>query len=331
MSFEKPVSILAMGKYLPQKVDSSTIERNYDIPDSWAEKNSGVRSRHQVTFESGAYMGARAIEDALEKADIGIGEVDLIISASATFDYPIPNQASVIKSELDKGFAFDCATMDVDSTCLSFISGFETAASLLDGVRYKNIVVVSAEISSKGLDSKNWETITLFGDGAVAAILRYDEQGGSSFIKGGMRTYSEGVAHTIIKGGGNKYPIKDFPYDPGLHSFGMDGFKILKLAKKKIPLFAEWFFSDLPMDIEDINAIFPHQGSKVGLTIFRRLFNFKENQVKENLSDYGNCIAASIPLLLHDEIEKGMVDRGDTCLLIGTSAGFSIGATLFRY
>jgi 3-oxoacyl-[acyl-carrier-protein] synthase-3 len=57
----------------------------------------------------------------------------------------------------------------------------------------------------------------------------------------------------------------------------------------------------------------------------------KKGQVKENLATHGNCIAASIPLVLFDSVAKGEIKRGDTCLLIGTSAGFSIGALLLKY
>ena len=51
----------------------------------------------------------------------------------------------------------------------------------------------------------------------------------------------------------------------------------------------------------------------------------------ENLGEYGNCIAASIPLLLHQCIVDKKLNRGNLCLTLGTSAGFSIGASLFRY
>ena len=331
MNTEKPIGIIALGKYLPEKVDSNSIEEKYDIPKGWSEEKSGVQSRHQITFESSGYMGARAIEKALLKSQLQMKDIDMIISAAATFDYILPNQASIIKSELKNCLHLNTATIDINTTCLSFISAFELASKLLDGKQYKNIIIVSSEISSKGLDPDNWETFTLFGDGAVAAVLQYDENSNSRFIKGGQRTYSEGVEFTIIKGGGNKYFFKDYPYDQQLHSFKMNGIKLLKLAKNKLPEFVDSFFEDLSINILDTNVIIPHQASKIGLMLFNRLYNFRVDQVKENLKIYGNCIAASIPLVLHDTIESGEIKRGDLCFLIGTSAGFSIGGVLFRY
>jgi 3-oxoacyl-[acyl-carrier-protein] synthase-3 len=331
MIIEKPIRIVASGKYLPQKISSAEIEKKYDIEKGWIEKFSGVLNRHQVTFETNGFMGARAIESALEKAEMTLNQIDMIIAAGATFDYPLPSQSSVIKSELKDGLTTNIATIDVDTTCLSFVTGFEIASKLLDGQQYKNIIVVSSEIASKGLNTKKPETLTLFGDAAVAFILTYDTQNTSTFIKGGIKTYSEGLNNTIIKGGGNKYFFRDYPYNEDLHSFAMDGIKLLKMAKTEIPSFIKWFFDNTNISLFDITHIFPHQASKAGLTIFKNMYPLKPNQMKENISEYGNCIAASIPLLLHDEIEKGDIKRGDLCFLLGTSAGFSIGGALFRY
>ncbi len=331
MSIKKCIKIEGMGRYLPQQVLSSELEEKHGIPFGWSEKYSGVKKRHHVTFETNGYMGARAIEDVLEKCNLSLSEIDLIISAGATYDYSLPNQSCIIKSELKDGHVFNTPTMDIDTSCLSFISAFEVANSLFDGDKYKRIIIVTSEISSKGLDSNNRETITLFGDAAVAAILQYDEESEGHVFKSNFKTYSEGAYDSIIKGGGNKYHFKDHPYDQKLFSFSMNGKKMIKMVKQKLPEFVGDFFSETPFSIEDIDVIIPHQASKIGKVIINKLYNFKKGRLKENLDSYGNCIAASIPLLLYSIIENGEINRGDTCLLIGTSAGFSIGGLLFVY
>ncbi len=332
MKVLQPIKIVSMGKYLPiNKVRSEELELALNMPSGWSERYSGVRERHHSNEESGGVMGARAIETALEKASMQLSDIDLLICASATFDYPLPNQASVIKKELKDGHKVNIPSISVDSTCLSFVSALDVVSTMLDGKRYRNAIVVSSEIASKGINPENWETASLFGDGAVAAIVSYDESGQSGVIKGGMRTYSEGVFDTIIRGGGNENHAKDVAYDPDMHSFHMSGKKLLKLAKKKIPEFMKEFFSDLSMKIEDADLVIPHQASKSGVMIFEKMYKFKEGQVYGNLETHGNCIAASIPMSLHDAIEEGKIRRGDTCMLCGTSAGFSIGAVLIKY
>lgn len=327
----KPIRIVGMGKYLPQEVSSADLEQKYGIPQGWSEKYSGVKSRHHITFESIGYMGAKAIEQALEKCQMKLKDIDLLISASAGFDYPLPSQASVIKSELNDGMSVNIPALDVDSSCLSFVSAFEIASSLLDGKKYQNIVVVSSEIASTGINPSNWETLTLFGDGAVAAILQFNPNSDSTYIKSTMQTYSEGVYDSTFKGGGMKLFFKDNPYDPEIHSFAMNGRKLLRLAKTHLPTFIDTFFEDLPISMEETNAIIPHQASKLGVSILSSLYQVKENQVLGNLATHGNCIAASIPLVLHDAVESGAIKRGDVCFIIGTAAGFSIGGLLLKF
>lgn len=331
MKHPKPVRIAGFGKYLPSEMTSRELEHKFTLPYGWSEKYSGVATRHQVSFETNGYMGARAIEAALANAKIKLADIDMIISASATFDYPLPNSASVIKSELTDGLQSDIPAIDIDSTCLSFVSAFEYASILLDGHQYKRIAIVSSEISSIASNPCNWETLTLFGDAAAAIILQYDPDSSSQFLKGGQKTYTEGVYDTIIKGGGNKYYFKDYSFNPDLHSFAMNGLNLLRLAQKKVPEFMNWFFSDLPVSMDDIDVIIPHQTSKTGINLFKKLYPLKVNQMKESLCHYGNCIAASIPLTLCDSIENNEIKRGDLCLLCGTSAGFSIGAVLIKY
>lgn len=331
MNIIKPFKILGIGKFLPgKKVISADLEIANNIPTGWAEKYSGVKERHHAKNISGGEMGARAVEAALQNANLSLEDIDLLISTSATFDYPIPNQSVIIKAAIEGSENYNFPSMTVDSTCTGFVSGIDVAAHLLDGHRYRNIVIVSSEISSRGINQENWETATLFGDAAVAAIISYDETGKSGLIKALAKTYSEGVYHTIIRGGGNAHPIKDYAYDKSLHSFNMEGFKLLKLAKKYIPSFMDSFFSDLEISLEGVDYILPHQASKTGLAVFKNMYNLKEGQVLENLSKYGNCISASIPLLLHDALESHQIKKGNTCLLSGTGAGFSIGGVLIK-
>tara|TARA_B110000014_G_scaffold261519_2_gene253395 strand:- start:349 stop:1344 length:996 start_codon:yes stop_codon:yes gene_type:complete len=331
MKSERPIKIVSMGKYLPRKVHSREIEEKLGIPNGWSMKYSGVETRHYVRDECNADMGSKAAQKALDNAGMKLEDIDLLISAGGTFDYAIPNQASVIKNEMKDGCKVHIPAIDIDSTCLSFVTAFDIAANMLDGINIRNILVVSAEISSKGLNPDNWETSTLFGDAAVAAILQYDHSFESLYIKGGQRTYSEGVYNTIIKGGGLKYYPSEYPYDKELYSFNMNGIQLLRMAKKKIPEFIDWFYSDLSLSLEDTSKIIPHQASKMGMIIFENLYKLKKGQMKSTLKEYGNCIAASIPLTLYDCIEAGEIKRGDICLLLGTSAGFSIGASLFKY
>jgi len=56
-----------------------------------------------------------------------------------------------------------------------------------------------------------------------------------------------------------------------------------------------------------------------------------EDMVARTLDRFGNCVAASIPLTLHEVLRAGRVDRGDKLLLLGTGAGLSLGGVVLTY
>ncbi len=328
---EKKVKIEGTGIYLPKAISSEEIESKFGIPKGWSEEYSGVINRHQVTHESNGFMGARAAEDALKNASVNLADIDMLISASGTYDFPIPNQASMIKHHLKNGNDYDFPAIDIDNTCLSFVAGLDMASRMLDGQTYKRILLVSSEISSKGLDPTNWETVTLFGDGAAAVVLTFDSSSNSSVIKGKFATFSEGVFYSMIEGGGSVNYYDDSPYNKEFYSFKMSGKKLLRLTKSKTIPFINSFFSDLDYSIEEIDVVIPHQASRIGLEMFKKMYPLKNSTVINSLAENGNCIAASIPISLYNAIEQKKLKRGQKCLLLGTGAGFSIGALLFEY
>lgn len=294
-------------------------------------RRSGVEYRHQVTDESNSYLGARAAEAALADSGLKLQDIDLLISASASFDCPLPSQACMIKYEMAGGKDHHLPAVDVGATCLSFVTAFEFAARMLDGDEIKNILIVTAESSSVGVNPANWETATLFGDAGVAAVVTYAPEDESCFVKGLTKNFAEGANYAMIEGGGARYHPRFTPYDPVIHSFRMDGKSLLHIAAREIGPYIEEFFSDTKEMLEDVTAIIPHQTSKSGMILFQRLLPFREGQLRLSLARYGNCIAASIPLTFMDEVEAGRIKRGDLCLLCGTAAGFSIGGILIKY
>ena len=330
MNLKTSIKIIGIGKYLPKKILSKDLEDHYNIPNGWAEKNSGVKQRHWTDNETVGYMGSKAAQAALDYSNTDIKEIDLLISAGASFDHIIPNQASVIKSQIKNADQYNFPAIDINTTCLSFLNAFQYVASVMNE-QIKKVLIVSSEVSSKHLNDNNWETITLFGDAAAAIIVEYDNNKESYFIKSQHRTYSQGAYLTKIEGGGIKKPFKFFPYNKELHSFQMKGKNLLKLANTELPKFLDEFFENTEYNIQNIDKIIPHQASKLGLLLFKKMYSLKDEVVLETLFKYGNCIAASIPLTLIDAIEHQKIKRGDICLLCGTSAGFAIGSLLIKY
>ena len=141
------------------------------------------------------------------------------------------------------------------------------------------ILIISAEISSRHIDPTDWEALTLFGDGAAAAVIGKSSDGKSGVIKYKQNSYTKGYDKAQILGGGITLPFSSQPYDIKLHSFKMQGKELLRLTLEHIPLFMTELFSGLPNKWEDLDLVVPHQASKTGLNILNKIVDLKPSQI----------------------------------------------------
>lgn len=77
--------------------------------------------------------------------------------------------------------------------------------------------------------------------------------------------------------------------------------------------------------------VIPHQASLMAMRLMRKQLDIPEEKVMVIAHNHGNTIAASVPMALHESIVQGKIQRGDRIMLLGTSAGFSIGGIILEY
>ena len=199
-------------------------------------RHSGVLSRHWASAdETNSYMGARAARQALGRAGLRLTEVDLILNASGTWQQAIPDGAPFIQRELGPEAA-GIPGFSIHATCLSFLVALDTAESLLD--RFPRILIVSAELTSVGLNHDDPATATLFGDGAAAVVVaRSEESRGLREFR--METYGEFSHLTEIRGGGTQRHPNATRTVAEDNLFAMEGPKVARMAVTKSLPFLE--------------------------------------------------------------------------------------------
>jgi len=293
-------------------------------PAGWIEKNSGVETRyHASPTDSVIGMGAQALSSALAQADLGPGDLDLLLFAAGSIDYPIPHSACLLKAEL--GWTqYDFPAFDVDATCLSFLNGLEVAAAFIESGRYARVAIVTSELPSRSLNPEDRKTYSLFGDGAVAAIVgrsQIDRPTDTYFVN-----YAEGAKLAMLPAGGNAMRLNHRQNPEADYYFQMKGRHLLKLTFKHLDQFIASVEARFGRSIRDYARIIPHQASRLGMDMFIKRFGLPGGQVQLNLPRYGNCIAASIPLGLCDAVVEEGLPPGSEVILMGTAAGLSMGA-----
>ena len=324
------VRIREMAKQLPSKIVSSKeIDGKLKLPLGWTEKKSGVKQRHYVENETASDLAAEAIKKALHKSNLSLEEIDAIICTSGTMEQAIPCTAALIHEKLAPSKPIPA--FDINSTCLSFVTGLDVISHLIDSGTYKRAILVASEVASVGLNEKQKESYVLFGDAAVACIIeKADETSGSRIHASKMETYSEGAHYTEIRGGGTKlHP--NYPHETEDNLFDMDGRKVYKLSAKVIQPFVRQLLQSANLQMEDLKAVVPHQASGMAMRLIGKKLNIPEHKLINVIENYGNTIAASIPLALYEAIQQGNIERGDTIMLLGTSAGLSLGGIILDY
>lgn len=315
----------ASGFYLPpKKVSAQEIALKANVSTEWLLKSAGVEIRYFAEDETIASMAAKAIKNALDNSGLSYDDIGLLISAGGTPDQPIPHNSALIHHELQ--FPKSITPLDVNGTCLSFVHALEIAASLLENKLHKKIIVVSAEKPSAGLNYKWPESAALFGDGAVAFILSQTTED-KGLIFSHFETYSEAVHLAEIPAGGTRFPPKDVDDNKSERFlFKMEGQKIYKTASLYLPTFISKVFETNRCSHDDFKMIVPHQASVLALNLMRSKLNIPSEKFHINVHKYGNLVAASIPMSLHELLQNGKITQGDKVLMLSTAAGLTIGA-----
>ena len=334
---KRRIKLVSIAKYVSgRKVYAKEVAEKIGADESWVAEAVGVKERYYVDPKetSISQMAAEAAKIALQKAGMKPEDLDLIISTSGVLQQAIPCTAAFVQRHLGLE-SVHTPCFDINSTCLSFLTGLDTISTLIQSGRYKNVLVTSADIASVGLNWNHKESAALFGDGAAAAIFTMSEEDEDSCIlSSAMETYSQGIEFCEIVGGGTRaHPREHLPEETIQNFlFEMHGPKVFRLASKVLPQFIKSLLEAANLTLEDINLVVPHQASKPAMDIvFRRRLGLEDDKIASIVSEYGNCIAASLPMALADSIEKKKIKRGDKALLIGVSAGVSIGGITLIY
>lgn len=327
------MKILGTGIYLPKQiVTAEEIDHKIGAQPGWTRNNVGVLTRHFVQQESNSQMGALAAKEALAAANLRLEDIDCIVSASGTKEQAIPCTASLIYKELGPHHQ-GIPAFDLDSTCLSFITALDHLSYLLEVKRYRHILLVSTEIASIGLNWQQKESAALFGDGAAAVVIGYDEEEKSKILASRMETYHQGAHLSEIRGGGTKYHPRTYHGNLDLNDFlfDMDGQALYRLTARYLPRFLSRLLQAARLSLQEVDIVIPHQASPGAMRLIQKRLNISDQQMFSYAAQYGNMIAASIPLGIHLAIQQQKIKRGDHVLLLGTSAGLSLGGILLVY
>lgn len=290
----------------------------------------GVHTRYYCAPDEDAAGLARiATLRALQASGLESSQVDLVVAACGTYQQPLPYRAATLLRDMADWFP-KVTSFDVDSTCLSFVVACQVIANAFALGQHRRALILCSEVTSPGLDWRHPQAAALFGDGAVAMVVERDERSG--WIDACLRTFPEGREWCQIPGGGSKFPPSRYDSSSfGEYLFQMDGRELYRLVAERLPVLVDDLLKRNGLSWDEIALVLPHQASPSAMRLVRQRIGCPVDKWFSVVGHLGNMVAASIPAALHLAVEQRRLERGQTAMLLGTSAGVSLGASLITY
>ncbi|MEK7339505.1 MAG: beta-ketoacyl-ACP synthase III [Candidatus Rhabdochlamydia sp.] len=321
--------IISTGSYLPKKIlSNSDLEKMVDTSDEWIVSRTGMKERRLAAAdEPTSEMGFQAAKKAIEKAGIDVEEIELILFATLTPDYPFPSTACLIQARLG---AFNAAAVDLQAACTGYIYALSQAKAYIESGMYRSILVVASEKLSSIVNYQDRATCVLFGDGAAACIVAAEGKGLfiSDICLGADGRLAELL---IIPAGGSKKPASIETVQASQHYLQMEGKELFKHAVRRMEMAASRCLERASLKKEQIKWLIPHQANMRIIEAIAKRFDVPMERVFLTLHKYGNTSASSVGIALDELLKEKDVEEGDNILLVAFGAGLTWGATILTY
>jgi len=348
-------AIAGTGSYNPlyMILENKDLEKMVNTNDEWITKMTGIKTRCIAgPDETNATMGWEASKEAHKDANVKPEELEMIIVATNTNEYPIPACGGEIQDRLGA----KCGFKDLQAGCSAFSYALADADCAIRAGLYKTVLVVGTDALSRITNWKERETCVLFGDGASAMVLkRSDEPGILNHYLGGrgnqrhaLRSTSPDIERLTQRKEGKQFDIyvpgKKPIYTTGQGYLYMEGKKVFKFATDVMPeacinVLKPNDFMDKEFTLNDVNWIIPHNANlriiESAIDVLARRTNIDREVLRKKffytIEQYGNVSTASYPNSFHEAIKRDLIKDGDLIILVGFGAGLTYGANLIRY
>ena len=320
--------IAGTGSYVPTKVLTNVdLERMVATSDDWIVERTGIRERHVAgPGEACSDLAVKAAERALAAAGVRAADLDMILLATCTGDYPLPATACLIQHRLGATRAAAC---DLSAACCGFVYALSVAdAYVKSGMR--NVLIVGSEVMSAITDWTDRNTCILFGDGAGAAVISACEND-SGILSTHLRSDGSLWDLIAVPGGGSRLPPSEVVVAERMQYVKMKGNETFKVAVRTLEEVARETLAANNLQVEDLDLYVPHQANMRILKAVASRLGLPPEKVMLNLDRYGNTSAASIPIALDEAVRQGRIKEGNLVMLGAFGAGLTWASALIRW
>ncbi|MGK4109046.1 beta-ketoacyl-ACP synthase III [Enterococcus cecorum] len=317
------LQIFQTAHYVPKKVlTNEDLSKMMDTSDEWIYSRTGIKTRHIVETENTSDLCINVARQLLDKAKISPEQIGFILVATMTPDYQSPSVACQVQGAID---AYQAFAFDLTAACAGFVYALHTAKGLLHDLPAGQVgMIIGGETLSKVVNWQDRTTSVLFGDAAAGVLVRSSDELG--IIK--SRCYADGhYAQSLTSG----FIANQSPFSVSQETISdkltMNGRDIFDFTTRTVANSLDKFLGEAK---DSVDYFLLHQANVRILDIMAKKLKVDRAKFLQNMEYYGNSSAASIPLLLSESVEKGIIQMNSHQQLVfsGFGGGLSYGHIL---
>ena len=359
--------ILATGMYVPDDVvTNDLLAQVMDTSDEWITQRSGIKERRvipdtyrmltqlaaapdkeaylQSMYDTGvdgrisaqmttADLAYNATQVALQQANMRPQDVDLIIQTSVMSDYVFPGSACVLADKLG---LTSTPTFSLNQGCAGFVYALSMADQYVKTGTYDTVLVLGAEVMSSLFEysDRGRDMSVLFADGAGAAIVvPAEDDEPSGMLSHHLHTDGTLLDKLYADGFGSSTfpPAAKARIDTDRARPRMAGRAVFAQAVRRFREVIRECLEANKMQLDEVDHFLFHQANQRIIDAIAESLGIPSEKAYTNIRKYGNTSAASVPILLHETLQAGRIQRGDLCLLAAFGTGFNWGASLLYW
>lgn len=331
--------IIGSGMYVPDRiVTNEDLSKMMETSHDWIVQRSGIEERRWVTEDvCTTDLALKASEEAIKNAGIDKKEIDCILFATLSPDHDFPGGACFLQPKLG---LTEIPAIDVRQQCSGFIYGMSMADAFIKSGQYKTILLVGAEVHSKGMDktTRGRDVAVLFGDGAGAVVIRRSE------VKDKAKDSHILSTHLFAEGlhakelwvpapgsaiGGDR--INAGHISEGLHYPAMNGKKVFANAVRRMAECLMLALETNKLKLEDIDLFLFHQANLRINQYLASELKIPAEKIFNTIQKYGNTTAATIPIGMADAVKAGKLKKGTLVASAAFGSGFTWASSVYRW
>ena len=319
-------AITGVQGYLPKDiVTNHDLAKIVDTTDEWITTRTGISERRIMKEGASSDMAAEAVKELLAKKGIDPLDIELVILATVTPDYPFPSTANVVCDKVGMSNAWG---YDLIAACSGFIYALQTGAKFIESGTHKKVLVIGVDKMSAILDYQDRTTCVIFGDGAGVVLLEPNEEG-LGVQDAILRSDGSGRKYLIQPAGGSAMPPSLQTVEERLHFVKQEGKTVFKFAVTNMAEVSAEIMEKNNLKSEDVDWLVPHQANLRIIDATAERMGLPKEKVMINIQKYGNTTAGTLPLCLWDWEKQ--LKKGDNIILSAFGGGFTWGAVYLKW